>query len=153
MTVIDPIFRIFYSVSVRAWGARARRFSASRPAQVARADSSGGRKLSTWDQNDTPPRGLPPTVVRVTTRCPWTRRRPVEAAGHVFSLSCTSMCRSVPNLFWLCTSVPRLLIAFLVLIFCYISFNFVRLGPPISIDWMSKFHFGHSTFNFRIGCI
>ena len=37
--------------------------------------------------------------------------------------------------------------------FCYISFNFVRLGPPISIDWMSKFHFGPSTFNFRIGCI
>ena len=37
--------------------------------------------------------------------------------------------------------------------FWYISFDFVRLSPPISIDWMSKFHFGPSTFNFWIGCI
>ena len=66
-------------------------FSASRPVQVARAASSGGQKLSTGGQNDAPPCGLPPAVMRVTTKCPWTRRRPVKAASHV-SLSPARQC-------------------------------------------------------------
>ena len=36
--------------------------------------------------------------------------------------------------------------------FLYISFDLVRLGPPIGIDSMSIFHFGSPSFNFRIGC-
>ena len=43
------------------------------------------------------------------TEAGWSRR-------PRFSLSCTSMCRRVPHIFGLCTSVPRLLILFLVLI-------------------------------------
>ena len=31
-----------------------------------------------------------------------------------------------------------------------ISFDVVRLGPPIGIDWMSMFQFGPPSFNFRI---
>ena len=61
------------------------------PCSGGAATSSGGRKFSTGGQNDAPPRGRPPAVVRVTTRCPWTRRRPVEAAGHV-SLSPARQC-------------------------------------------------------------
>ena len=34
--------------------------------------------------------------------------------------------------------------------FWYISFDFVRLGPPIGIDSMSSFQFGPPSFNFRI---
>ena len=37
--------------------------------------------------------------------------------------------------------------------FSYISFDFIRLDPPIWINWMSELHFGPSTFNFRIGCM
>ena len=29
-----------------------------------------------------------------------------------------------------------------------ISFDLVRLGPPIAIDWMSMFQFGPPSFNF-----
>ena len=35
--------------------------------------------------------------------------------------------------------------------FWYISFDFVRLGPPIGINSMSIFQFGPPSFNFRIG--
>ena len=34
--------------------------------------------------------------------------------------------------------------------FWYISFDFVRVGPPIGIDSMSSFQFGPPSFNFRI---
>ena len=130
-TVIGHIFRINKSASVRAWGARASHVPASRPVQAARAAWYGVRKWYTGWQNDAPPRGLPPAVVRVTTRCPWTRRRPVEVAGHVFSLSCTSMCRRVPHLCWLCTSIPILLISFLVLISV--------IEVLILFDWVLRF--------------
>ena len=34
--------------------------------------------------------------------------------------------------------------------FCYISFDLVRLGPSIEINWMCNFYFDPPPFNFRI---
>ena len=34
--------------------------------------------------------------------------------------------------------------------FCYISFDLVRLGPSIVINWMRNFYFDPPSFNFRI---
>ena len=74
-----------------------------------------------------------------------------ESGWQHFSLSCTYKCKRVPLIHLLCTSVPYFSISFVVLIFLYISFDLVRLGPPIGIDSMSSFQFGPPSFNFRIG--
>ena len=55
-----------FGVCQGVWRTR-QQISASRPVQEARADSYGGRNLSTGGKNDAPPSGLPPAVGRVAT--------------------------------------------------------------------------------------
>ena len=89
--------------------------------------------MSTGEQNDAPPRSLPPAVVRVTTKCLWTRRKPVKAVGHV-SLSPARKCAESPPFLVTLHFGPSTFILVFGPDFCYISFDLVRLGPPILIN-------------------
>ena len=82
---------------------------------------------------DAPPHGLSPAVARVTQKCLWTRQRLVKAAGHV-SLSPAGLCAGESSVFCTFHFGPLTFNFVFGPDFCYISFDLVRLGPPILIN-------------------
>ena len=75
---------------------------------------------------------------------------PVENDGH-FSLSLLHVkVQESPPIYATFYFSPLTFDFCFSLDFGCISFDLVRLGPPISIDWMAMFQFGPPSFNFRI---
>ena len=98
------------------------------------AASYGGRRRNSDAQSGSSGRRLPPAVARLPSQCPWTCRAPVKVAGHV-SLSLMHVKVQESPLFCDTFHFGPLTFDF---VFCpdfgWISFDLVRLGPPIGID-------------------